>query len=130
VDEGAVYTLAWLRVIGHPIFSGDRAAAWRAYVAGLWAATLDGVVRLDASDDVLGRRLRGRAKAHVLSNAPDAQVAAFSTHYRAAFDQVLADLGRYGMLSTRDFRTDEFSPDRIVQQILEVPAASRELVRG
>jgi len=130
VDEGAVYTLAWLRVIGHPIFSGDRAAAWRAYVAGLWAATLDGVVRLDASDDVLGRRLRGRAKAHVLSNAPDAQVAAFSTHYRAAFDQVLADLGRYGTLSTRDFRTDEASPDRIVQQILEVPAASRELVHG
>ena len=130
VDEGAVCTLAWLRVIGHPIFSGDRAAAWRAYVAGLWAATLDGVVRLDASDDVLGRRLRGRAKAHILSNAPDAQVAAFSTHYRAAFDQVLADLGRYGTLSTRDFRTDEASPDRIVQQILEVPAASRELVHG
>jgi len=131
VDEGAVYTLAWLRVIGHPIFAGDRTAAWRGYVAGLWAATLDGVVRLDASDDVLGKRLRGRLKAHVLSSAPDAEVTTFSTRYRAAFDHVLADLGRYGSVATRDFRTDQASADRIAAQILEAPAAlPRELVHG
>jgi len=132
VDEGAVYTLAWLHVIGHEIFADARSAGWRRYVAGLWAATLDGVVRLDASDDILGRRIRGRAKAHVLSHAADADVGSFSARYRAAFDQVLTALQTYGTVATQDFRTDETSPERIAAQIrsiLEVPAA-RELVHG
>lgn len=131
VDEGAVYTLAWLRVIGHPIFSGDGTAAWRGYVAGLWAATLDGVVRLDASDEVLGQRIRGRAKTHVLAAAPDAEVAAFSMRYRSAFDAVLEGLNRHGTVGSRAFRTDQASAERIVEQILEVPAPRQEeLVHG
>ena len=129
VDEGAVYTLAWLQVIGHKVFSDARSAGWRRYVAGLWAATLDGVVRLDASDEVLGQRIRARAKEHVLSKAPDAEIRGFSERYRAAFDTVLAALGNYGALEIRDFRTDQTTPDRIASEILAAPAP-RELVHG
>lgn len=131
VDEGAVYTLAWLRVIGHQIFADARTAAWRRYVAGLWAATLDGVVRLDASDEVLGQRIRARAKEHILAKAPDAEVRAFSARYREAFAEVLAAMGQYGALSVRDFRTDQTPPERIVAAMIAAPAPrAKELVRG
>lgn len=129
LDEGAVYTLAWLRVIGHAMFADARSASWRRYTAGLWAATLDGVVRLDASDEVLSQRIRARAKRHILASAPDAEIAAFSARYRAAFDAGLAALGQYGVLGIRDFRTDQTAPHRIAAEILEAPAA-RELVYG
>lgn len=129
VDEGAIYTLAWLRVIGHPIFAAARTDPWRRYVAGLWAATLDGVVRLDAADEVLGQRIRARAKAHVLARASDAEVHAFSARYRAAFADVLASLGQSGTLTVRDFRTDQTTPDLIVAELLH-GTAPPELVHG
>ena len=131
VDAGAVYTLAWLRVIGHRIFADARTAAWRRYVAGLWAATLDGVVRVDASDEALAHRIRTRAKEHVLAKAHDAEVRAFCDRYRDAFVEVLAALGQSGTIAIRDFRTDQMTPGQIVANILEVPASpARELVHG
>ena len=130
VDEGAVYTLAWLRVIGHPVFSDQRSASWRRYIAALWAAVLDGVVRLDAPDDVLARRVRTRAKAHVLSSAPDAVIGAFSARYRAAFDEVLASLTQHGTLSIREFRTDRMTPEQVAAELLNGAPAVPELVHG
>jgi len=134
LDEGAIYTLAWLQVIGHHAFSDQRTQSWRHYVAALWAAQLDEVVRLDAPDTVLGQRLRSRAKLHVLSHAPDRAVTAFSMRYRSAFAATLGLVQRHGRFALRDFRTDRWSPAEIAHQIISgaatEPLPVREVAHG
>ena len=124
VDEGPIYTLAWLRVIGHPAFHDQRTDSWRHYIAGLWAATIDEVVNLDAPDAVLAQRLRSRAKAHVMSNSPDRAITAFSMRYRTAFNDSIALVQQHGRVPVRDFRTDRCTADQIADQILVGAAAA------
>ena len=134
LDEGAIYTLAWLQVIGHHVFSDQRTQSWRHYIAALWAAQLDEVVRLDAPDTVLAQRLRSRSKEHVLAHAPDRAVTAFSMRYRSAIAATLGMVQRHGRFAVRDFRTDRWSPAEIANQIISGPAALsapvREVVHG
>ena len=133
IDEGAIYTLAWLRVIGHPVFHDKRTQSWRQYIAALWGATIDEVVRLDAADAVLAQRLRTRTKAHVMSQAPDRAITAFSMRYRTAFNDSISMIQQHGRFAIRDFRTDHDSAVAIAQQIVsirEAMAPERELVGG
>jgi hypothetical protein len=131
LDEGAIYTLAWLGVIGHPVFHDSRTNSWRHYVAGLWATTLDEVVRLDAPEPLLAHRLRTRAKRHVMSHASDRSITAFNMRYRTAFNAAIGTVQQHGRVALRDFRTDHSSPTEIAEQILGVPAAPvRELAHG
>jgi len=131
LDEGAIYTLAWLHVIGHPVFHDGRTNAWRHYIAGLWAATLDEVVRLDAPELILAQRLRSRTKRHVMAHASDRSITAFNMRYRTAFNAAIGTVQEHGRLVLRDFRTDRSSPAEIAEQILGAPAsAARELVHG
>lgn len=131
LDEGPIYALAWLRVVGHSVFQDGRTDSWRHYISGLWAATLDEVVRLDAPEVVLAQRLRSRAKHHVMSQASDRSITAFNMRYRTAFNAAIGTVQQYGRLPLRDFRTDRSSPAEIAEQILGKPvAASRELVHG
>ena len=133
IDEGAIYTLAWLRVIGHPAFHDTRTNSWRHYIAALWGATIDDVVRLDAADAVLARRLRSRAKPHLMSHAPDRTITAFSMRYRTAFNDTISLIQQHGRFAIRDFRTDHIGASDIAQQILSTRATvapQRELVGG
>jgi hypothetical protein len=135
IDEGAIYTLAWLRVIGHPAFHDTRTHSWRHYIAGLWGVTIDEVVRLDASDGVVARRLRSRAKPHVMSQAADRAITAFSMRYRTAFNDTISLVQQHGRFAIRDFRTDHDSAVEIAEQILGLGQAvalppEREVVGG
>jgi hypothetical protein len=96
LDEGPVYALSFLRVMGHERFRrGDR-EPWRQAALRRWAATLDAVVTLEAPDRVLASRIRGRDKPHLMKDRSDGDVAEFSAAYRAAIDRVLADLAAAG----------------------------------
>jgi hypothetical protein len=131
VDEGVIYTLAWLQVIGHPLFHNGRTDSWRHYVAGLWGATLDEVVRLDAPEPILAQRLRTRAKYHAMAHASDRSITAFNMRYRTAFNAAIGTVQQHGRVVVRDFWTDRSSAAEIAAQILGAPApAVRELVHG
>jgi hypothetical protein len=132
LDEGAIYTLAWLHVIGHHVFSDQRTSSWRRYISALWAATLDEVVLLDAPDAVLAHRLRSRAKQHVLSHATDRAITAFTMRYRTAFNATIGAVQHHGRFAVRDFRTDRLSATEIADQIVGTgaPARQMELVHG
>jgi len=132
LDEGAIYTLAWLHVIGHSIFADFRTSSWRHYIAALWAAQLDEVIWLDAPDTVLAQRLRTRAKRHVLSNASDRSVTAFSLRYRAAFNSTIGLIQRHGRVAVREYRTDHHSAADIAALTMGggEPARLPELVHG
>jgi hypothetical protein len=132
LDEGPIYTLSWLHVIGHQAFADFRTNSWRHYIAALWAATLDEVVWLDAPDKVLAHRLRSRAKRHVMSNASDRSVTAFSMRYRTAFNSALAVVQQHGRVAVREYRTDHHAPAELAELIIGggAPAELREVVHG
>jgi len=132
LDEGAIYTLSWLHVIGHSVFADLRTNSWRHYIAALWAAQLDEVIWLDAPDTVLAHRLRTRAKRHVMANASDRSVTAFSLRYRAAFNSTIGLVQRHGRLGVRDYRTDHHSAAEIAELIMGggEPARLPELAHG
>lgn len=132
LDEGAIYTLSWLHVIGHSVFGDFRTNAWRHYIGALWAAQLDEVIWLDAPDNVLAQRLRTRAKRHIMSNASDRSVTAFSLRYRAAFNATIGLIQGHGRLAVRDYRTDHHSPAELAELIMGGGEAAQlpELAHG
>jgi hypothetical protein len=96
LDEGPVYTLSWLQVIGHPRFRGSPPMpVWRRTLER-WARSLDAVVVLDAPDAVLNDRIRSRAKPHLLKESSGWEVSAFATAYRLAFERVIVNLRAMG----------------------------------
>lgn len=96
LDEGPVFALSWLDVaFGR---NGDPGyAAWRRRTVAAWGCGLDAVVRLDADDAVLMRRIRERAKDHVVKDKTAADIADFTLRYRRAFDRVLGELAPRGV---------------------------------
>lgn len=96
LDEGPIYTLSWLQVIGHERFRGSPPpAVWRRTLER-WARSLDAVVILDAPDTVLSDRIRTRAKPHLLKDGTAWELSAFATAYRLAFERVLINLKAMG----------------------------------
>ena len=96
LDEGPVYTLSWLQVIGHRRFCFGPPAPFLQQTLRRWVPLLDAVVVLDAPDDVLTARIRARTKPHLMKQRSPLEISAFLEAYRRAFERVLADLRAAG----------------------------------
>jgi len=101
LDEGPVFSLGRLSVFHHAATGrGPLARQWRQEVAR-WASRLSGVVLLDAPNDILAERIRGRVKPHPVKGAGDREVHAFLDRYRAAYQDIVGRLttdGRVGIV--------------------------------
>jgi hypothetical protein len=121
LDEGPVFALSWLDVVygrnGDPGY-----AAWRRRALAGWGRGLDAVVRVDADDAVIMRRIRERAKDHVVKHRTAADITDFTVRYRRAFDRVLAELTPHGVRVVA-VRTDGGG---VVERVDELHAAIRE----
>jgi hypothetical protein len=96
LDEGPVFGLAWLEVF----FESNGARfrnGWRRRARAEWAGRLDGVVRLDADDPALARRIRTRTKPHMVKHLPDGEISSFIARFRDAYDLVIGDMAAAGM---------------------------------
>ncbi len=99
LDEGPVFALAWLDLTYRR--NGDPGwAAWRRRMIGAWGNGLDAVVRLDADDTVLTRRIKERVKAHRVKHAAPEEIAAFTHGFRDAYDRVVGELAQRGVRVT------------------------------
>jgi len=96
LDEGPVYTLSWLQVIGHRRFREGAQAAFLQRTLQQWAPHLDAVVVLDAPDDVIMARIRRRQKPHLVKDRSAPEVTAFIEEYRRAAERVIVDLQALG----------------------------------
>lgn len=65
-DQGPVYTVAWLHETKAQSPGTDCEAQWEKRAVLFWAQALDAVIMLDAPDEVLLNRIRGRSKPHSL----------------------------------------------------------------
>jgi hypothetical protein len=92
LDEGPVFALAWLEVVGRVPVRDRRFARWRQRQLERWVRTLDLVVWLNAPDDTLAARIRSRGKPHPLKHAPDDVLHPFLCAYRRAYEGIIAGL--------------------------------------
>src|SRR5207247_499749 len=107
LDEGPLYTLTYLLVIGHAYFRRSPPGWWWSRTLRRWARSLDAVVILDAPDAVLAARIRERAKWHLMKDRSPSEVYAFATAYRDATDRVLVDLKAAGGPSVLRLAADD-----------------------
>lgn len=117
VDEGPVYMLARLIAFGSP--GADRGAFSRHWERSFewWRSRLDAVVWLDAPDETLAARIRGRLKDHRVKYATDAALGEFLARYRASYATVIGRLAAAG--GVRIIRLDSREPvDTGVGQLL------------
>jgi broad-specificity NMP kinase len=117
-DEGPVFALAWLRGFGHESMRSAAAEAWWQVTLREWAATVDTVVVLDASDAMVARRIRTRPEWHEIKNASDQQISTWIGRFRTALSWVLAGLTVHDGPAIHRIRTDEGSPEHIAEQVL------------
>ncbi len=109
MDEGPVFAFSWLDVFYGR--NGDPGwATWRRRALEAWAGALDGVIRLDADDAVLARRINERAKEHMVKGLPPQDIAEFTARFRRAFDRVLGELVPAGV-AVVGLRTDDGAPE-------------------
>jgi adenylate kinase family enzyme len=100
LDEGPVFGLSWLEVF----FASDhdaRRAEWRRRTLSEWAFALDAVVRMDADDEAIKRRIRTRRKPHMVKHLPDEGIDQFTGRFRDAFDRIIAHLEACGPVEVR-----------------------------
>lgn len=92
LDEGPVFALAWLLVFVPAELRTARFAAWWREMSRRAARRLRLVVMLDAPDDILAGRIRGRDKPHTVKASSDEEMGRFAAAFRAAFDEVVSAL--------------------------------------
>lgn len=92
-DQGPLFLLKQLADDGGPPDAIERR---RRRLASSWGRTLDLALVLDAPDDVLLERIRGRDKGHQLRDEADASARAALATERRAVERVLEELGGEG----------------------------------
>lgn len=118
IDEGAVFTLAKLRVdLGPTVFRGAL-GSWEKKVMNRWSAKLDTIVWLDASDEVLIPRIRRRPKRHRMKSKSDRTIREFLNNYRAAYKAVIDGLVAHRRIKLLKFQTDDADPALMAAEVL------------
>lgn len=105
-DEGPVFAFSKLRVDRQG--PDETTIGWEESFLDRWSDILDGVIFLDASNETLIERIRGRRKDHRIKFKDDAAIIEFLDRYRAAYYRVIRELKERG-----DLRAWKFSTDRI-----------------
>jgi adenylate kinase family enzyme len=118
LDHGPVFRLAALQEFGPAITRSAAFERWSARMLESWRWTLDRVVWLDATDDVLIGRIRGRAQKHGVKDRPDAEMREFLTRYRRRLESVLESLSQGSGPLTLRFDTARQSAPEIAAAVL------------
>jgi hypothetical protein len=89
LDQGPLFALARLRWAHSPLTAAPGFALWWEESLARWAAELDGVVWLDAPDEVLLDRINARPRAHLVKGRPAREASRFLGASRWALAEVL-----------------------------------------
>ncbi len=117
-DEGPVFALAWLRGFGHSVMRGVAAELWWRTAFEDWARLVDLVVVLDAPDEVLTRRIRGRPEDHEVKHASDPEIARWMARFRQSLDWVLEHLRREAGVAVLRLDTSTETPEQLADRTL------------
>jgi shikimate kinase len=118
VEDGPALILSWLRAAAHRSATNGGMAPWWNSAVRRWAKTVDVVVFLDAPDRVLSQRVLARPQSNPFKDRPETELAEVLERSRAAYGEVLSDLGALDGPPVLPFRTDEQSVAEITEQVL------------
>lgn len=125
-DEGPVYMLARILVFGGANVDTAGFRRWWRRTTAEWAQTLDVVVYLYASDEVLIERIRARRQAHPVKELATKEVQRFLDAYRSAYERVIDDLLMCGGPQVVRLEADALSIEPLAASTL----AALDLARG
>jgi thymidylate kinase len=124
LDEGPVYMLARMRALAGAIeSSGYR--KWVQNALEWWGRELDVVALLDAPNEVLVQRIRGRSDPPPVARLTDHELSRFLTRYRAVYEQIVGELAQSGPVRVVRIATDGVPPAIVAHRIRGIfsPAA-------
>jgi deoxyadenosine/deoxycytidine kinase len=119
LDQGPVYLIAEMQLFG-PGYLRQKAAEclWQNFYYR-WRTTLDMVVWLDATNEVLLNRIRTRQQEHIMKTEPAAIVYEFLDRYRSEYEFILSILtAKMSGLKVLRFDTGCQKPQEIMNQFL------------
>jgi hypothetical protein len=118
LDEGPVFSLARLSVFQRASQGGGRPAAqWHAELTR-WSRLLDGVIWIDAADNVLAERIRTRRKEHTVKSGTDPEVIDFLNRYRVAYREILGALAASGRVRVVEIDTTVVTTERLADRVI------------
>ena len=118
VDQGPIYMLSRLHESGFGDFKDPTLDRWWSSVLDRWAAILDLVIWLDASDVVLVERIHARAKLHSIKGKSQQQAYDFLARFRRSYEQIISGLTARGGPRIVAFQTDQQPLQQILQEVL------------
>lgn len=116
MDEGPVFALSWFDVFFGR--NGDAGwSPWRRRMLDTWSQRLDAIVRVDAADELLAKRIRERDKQHMMKHRTFEEICGFNGLFRDAFDRVTGEMVKVGNVRVIDLRSDELAPEDLVSRL-------------
>jgi hypothetical protein len=115
-DEGPIFALAWLRGFGHPVMRSQVSAEWWRITLRDWGTLIDAVIVLDAPDEVLAGRIRGRPEDHEVKQFSDREIAGWMRRFRLALEWVLNRLTVESSVAIIRLDTSRATPEQLKTQ--------------
>jgi len=117
LDQGPIYALVRLKAEGKPFTYTPAFDAWWEDMLRLWVGELSVIVWLDASDDVLWRRINGRSQLHKTKGEGVEEGHRFLDTYRRSFDAVLGRIEAWGAPEVLRLDTEEATADQLATEL-------------
>lgn len=118
MDHGPVFRLAFLDEFGSPLTRSPAFQRWWEESFALWEGTLNLLICLNAPDDVLIQRVRGRNLGHALKSKTPPDARSFLGRYRAGFERVIDRFGAAARPGVLRIDTSRMSVEEVAARVL------------
>jgi shikimate kinase len=89
LDQGPIFLMAILSEFGPKSLRSSNIQGYWGEIEEQWTHTLNMVICLDTSDDILMKRIRTRRDEHLVKDKTDQEIIDFLAKYRAAYDRLI-----------------------------------------
>ncbi len=92
LDQGAIFLISYLNTWGPEGLFKPNMQGWWNKVYGKWSKTIDLVILLDASDELLVNRINSRPQDHYIKGEPSQKSQNWIADYRKLYNEILEKL--------------------------------------
>ncbi len=117
-DQGPIYDLATLYAFGPDRLHSQHFNRWWARMFNQWAHTVDLVIWLDASEEILIKRIRSREQWHPVKDSSVREMHDYLSRYQSAYEHIISELSAIHDLKILRFDTGYHASKDITAQIL------------
>jgi hypothetical protein len=119
LDQGPIFLISTIFEFGPLPLSSPYFRKWRTKIYGMWADTLDLIIYLDSSDEILMKRIRSRSEYHIVKDQSDQVLIDFLKRYRSAYNRAIEHIescNRHIRLLRYD--SGKYSLDELVNKVV------------